>query len=473
MRSRIADDLVARRTRATNRSSTRSLMALGLAAVTAVGAALAFDRTRALGIAGPLAVLAGLALITQPASFVAFYVGLRPLVDAAVYVQLGGWTLGTVWGAGLILSIAVYWLVRGIRRPAPGADWLLPFGFAFAYVLAALARTGLSSADLSNAVSNCVKLGSFVLVGFTCEQIASSASGQRQIMRAGTVMAVLAVAVIALAIVRNQYGIAYYTTTVRDTVGQTPHGYASLAVLSSTFVWIAAMRDKPQWHWILLAGLLGAGVALSFVRTTFLAFALIAAWFLLWSVRRKRMSSVTAASAVVASVGGVLYAFRDIVAQRLADFSFLSSGGGMAGMAGSSRIGIWQAVLLSATSSSSAFLLGQGPAASFRATLAALGGEFWSHNDYLEFLITGGIGLLVLYILLIAWLLVSMTRLARDTRQSSAVHDVARLMSVVVVAFVVMGVFNGIVFEQSSLAMAVLVGLARGMYRTPGATFLD
>ena len=83
-----------------------------------------------------------------------------------------------------------------------------------------------------------------------------------------------------------------------------------------------------------------------------------------------------------------------------------------------------EAVLRSATSSPAAFLLGQGPTESFRATVVGSGGV-WSHNDYLEFLITGGIGLMaVLYTAMIVWLLVSMLRLARDARQSSAVQEV-------------------------------------------------
>ena len=46
-------------------------------------------------------------------------------------------------------------------------------------------------------------------------------------------------------------------------------------------------------------------------------------------------------------------------------------------------------------------------------------------------------------------------------------------MTVVVVAYAVMAFFNGVVFYQASLAMAMIVGSARGMYRTPGLTFLD
>lgn len=454
------------------RTRLRTWIAAGGAALTAVGTAVSFDRTRAVAIAVPIAAVLALGLAVHPAAFVLLYLGLRPLVDAAVYVQAGGLTLGTLWGAGLIVSLGVYWLVRGIRPPVIGRSWLIPLGFALAYVLATLWRLGLSSGDLSSAISNCVKIASFVLVALTCEQIASSAHGQRMIVRAGILMAVLSVVVIGIAISRNEYGIAYYTTRVRQSLGQSPHGYASLAVLSSTFVWIAAMRYRPRWPGIVLAGLLGVSVALSFVRTTFLAFVLVAAWFLVWSARTRRVTAALSALAVVASVAGILYAFRDVVARRLADLNFLSSGGEAPLLAGSGRVGIWDAVLHSATSSRAAFLLGQGSAASSRVTMAVADGA-WSHNDYLEFLITGGVGVLILYTATVVWLLVSMRRLARDTRQSNAAREVASLMTAAVAAYALMAFFNGIIFYAASLAMAMAVGLARGMYRTPGDTFLD
>lgn len=458
-----------------SRATSRLWMAAGVATLIAVGASLGHVGTRAVGIAVGIAVpvtaLLAVTLVAQPASFVLFYAASRPLIDSVVFLQLGGLTLGMVWSAGLIVSAGYYWLARGIRRPVP-TGWLMPFGFVLAYALFALGRPGLSSVELFTAVTSCLKAALFVLIGLTCDQIASSTRGQNLIVRAGLLMAVLTLVPIAAAIARNEYGVAKYTMDVSDTLGQTAHGLAGLALLTSAFAWIAVMRGRVQWRWILLAGLLGAGVVLSFVRTVLLAFALMVTWLLVSSVRRKRTGSVMSAFVVVAGGAGILYVFRDLVAQRFVDFSYLWSGGGMAEYAGSSRIGIWQAVLHSATSSPAAFLLGQGPVASYRAAYAATGMNVWSHNDFLEYLVTGGIGLLALYVAVLAWLLVSMTRLALDSRQSTAVHDVAGLITTVVVAVAFMSFVNGGMLD-GALPLALLVGLARGMYRTPGLTFVD
>ena len=450
----------------------RRLLASGVVVgLILVGVLLAIESTRAIGIVVSVIPLLLLALFANPVLFVLLYVGMRPLVDSVVFLRAGGYTFGVVWGALLMVVLAIYWFTRGIRRPIHGASWLVPTGFVLAYALFTLTRGG----DALAVLSNCIKLASWVLVALTCEQIASTAKGQRLIVRAGTLMAVLTVAVIVFAVVKNQYGAAYYAgDNSYDTAAQGPHGLASLAVLTSVFVWMGAMRDRRRGVYVALAGLLGVAVALSFVRTTFLAFALITVWFLLWSLRSRRPSAVIAAFAATLAVFAAVYAFQDAMLGRLSDLSSLASGGGVEFSTGSGRIGLWQAVWQSATASPEALLLGQGAGASGRAAAAVTGTVFWAHNDFLEFLITGGIGLLVLHILTLGWLLTSGVRLSRDQHQSKAVREVGRLISVAGLAYLVMAFFNGMAFYLSaSLAMAMIVGLARGMQETPGATFLD
>lgn len=89
------------------------------------------------------------------------------------------------------------------------------------------------------------------------------------------------------------------------------------------------MRDRGRWRWwyVVLAGILAVAVALALVRTTFLTFALLTLWFLIWSLRRKRWGPVVAASAAVAAAGSAVYAFLGTVVQRLVDLSDLSLGG--------------------------------------------------------------------------------------------------------------------------------------------------
>lgn len=443
------------------------LVGAGIAALCVLGALIGYGPTTIVGMVIPVVLLLGAMIFSAPAGVVIIYAMLRPVVDAVVFVQVGGVTLGTVWGAGFMIVLVFYWLLVGIRRPLRGYGWLVPVLFVVAYALFAFGR-----GDFTYTLSTWVKIASFVLLALTCEQIASTRDGQRLIQRAGIVFAVLTLVVMGIAIATNHYGAAYYAGQT-ETVGQGPHALASMGVLASVFVWIGAMFGRRRWLYLLLAALLAVGVSLSLVRTTFLAFAVLTLWYLFWGLKnRSRGALVSATAAFVAAVAGVWF-LQDALAQRVSDLAFLTSGGGQEFRAGSGRIGLWTTVLHSATANSATLLFGRGSAASFEAVSATLGAALWSHNDFIELLSTGGVGLLVVYLLVVAWLFASTLRLAADPRQSAKARAVGRLMVVGVVSFVVMGFFNGIIFFQSSMGMAMVVGLARGMIETPGATFLD
>lgn len=444
----------------------------GFAGLALIGLMLAADSLRLLGLAVPVLVMLGFAMLVNPAVFLTFFVGLRPLVDVAVFFPVGGYTLGTIWGAALLGVLFVYWLLHGSKMPMRDARWLVPAVFVIAYALFTMVgRTGDSFA----ATSALMKIASWVFLALACEQIAMTADGQRTIVRAGTLMATLTAAAIALAISQNQYGAAYYAGgEAYNTMGQGPHGLASMAVVSSAFVWMGAMHSRHRAVYAILAMLLGVGIALSLVRTTFLAYALVTGWFVLWSLRSRQPKVVLTALAAVVAVAIAVFMFQDAMLARLTDLTFLSGHGGVEMEAGSGRIGIWTTLISSATASASRLLLGQGAAGSLQAFAAVSGSELWAHNDFLEFLVTGGVGLLLLHLLTVAWLIEPGPRLLRDPRSTQKVRDVGALVFVIGFAYVVMAIFNGMAFYLSaSLAMAMLVGLARGMTASPGETFLD
>jgi len=449
----------------------RVLKIVGVVFLVLVGALLATEQTRVLGIVLPVAGLLAIAALVNPVFLVLAYVATRPLADAVVFVPVGGFRLGELWGAGLVVVLVAYGFTAGVRGRPSGSRWLIPLSFFFALALASLTR----SAELTDAVSGLVKVGSWILLALTCEQIASTAAGQRLIARTGVAIAVLTLVVIGVAVVQNQYGAAYYAGgAAYDTVGQGPHGLASMAVMSSVFVWAGAMYSRRRLLYTGIAALLGAAIVLSLVRTTFLAFVLLALWFTWWSLRSRRPSVVVAALAALAGVAVAVYLLQGELLSRLSDLSSLTSGGSIGEAAGSGRIGIWTALFRSATSSAQTLLLGQGADASSQVALASVGDDFWAHNDFLEFLVTGGVGLAVLHLMTLVWLLSPGLSLSRDRRQSREVRDVARLLTVAGLAYMLMAFFNGMAFYLSaSLVAAMFAGLALGLRRTPGASFLD
>jgi hypothetical protein len=447
-----------------------AIVAVGL---TVIGVLLAVESTRAIGVAVAAVVLSVIGFVASPTAFVLVYVGLRPLVDAVVFISVGPYTVGMAWGFGLLLVLVAYWIVRGFGRPMHGAGWVVPIGFALAYTLFALSRGGITI----DAISDCVKIVSWVLLAVTCEQIAYTVEGQRLIMRAGTLMAILTLVVVGIAVLKNQYGAAFYGDLYGEgafrSMGQGPHALASIAVITSTFVWTGAMHARVRWPYVLLASILGLAVALSFVRTTILGFGLLTLWFLAWSLRSRRPGAVAAAFAAALAVLGAVYVFREAMLERVADITLVFSGGPSI-EAGSGRIGIWGAVLASALASPKNILLGQGANGSMQAVAMVFGENLWAHNDFLEFFITGGIGLALLHLLVLGWMILPAVRLVRDPRQSRPVHETGLLIAIVGLVYLVMAIFNGMAFYLSaSLAMAMVVGLARGMCATPGATFLD
>jgi len=443
------------------------LVGAGIAFLCGIGALVGYGPTTVLGLGIPIVLLLGVGVFSAPELSVIVYAMLRPFADAAVHVQVGGVSLGTVWGAGFMVVLACYWFLVGFRRPLRGYSWFVPVVFVIAYAVLAFGR-----GDFSYTLSTWVKIASFVLFALTCEQIAGTRKGQVLIQRAGVVLAILTVAVMGLALASNQYGPAYYAGQA-ESVTQGPHALASMGVLASAFVWIGAMFGRRRGRYLLLAAVLAIGICLSLVRTTFLAFAILALWFLFWGFKNRSRGALAIATTAFAAAVAAVWAFQDTLSSRISDLAFLVSGGGQELQAGSGRIGIWATVLQSATATSGALLFGQGSGASLAATSAMFGAALWSHNDFIEFLITGGVGLLLIYLMVIAWLFVSTAKLAMSPQQSPQARAVGRLMVVMVVAFVVMAFFNGIIFFQSSMAMAMVVGLARGMAETPGATYLD
>ena len=105
--------------------------------------------------------------------------------------------------------------------------------------------------------------------------------------------------------------------------------------------------------------------------------------------------------------------------------------------------------------------------------VSATGIPAWPHNDFLEMWVVGGIPLLLLYMLFVIWLGWHFVRLVRDEKQSQLVRDFAIVGLAAWIGFIALSIGFGITFSLSALPMALLVGLARGMGETPGATFLD
>jgi len=435
----------------------------GLAACVVLGAAIALTSSPVVALT-LCAVIVVVALFAyDPAVGVLAYAASRPIVDGFVFLRVGPFSVGQLWGAGLIALCSAFLvldLMHEKDRESRGSS-MWPLVFLGAYAGFSLARPGFDAA-----LTNSLRLAGWVLVIVALERIARTERGRDRIVNAGLVGAVLIVIVVAYAIVQNRYGAAYYAGEF-DAVGQGPHGLSSYAVLSCTFVLYAILTKRGgRWLYVLLGALIVAVVA-SLVRTTLIALMALMVMYVLVALVGRGRRALFGALALLVVVGMAVYFAQDLLVERFRDVSYVSLGGGTREWAGSGRVGIWEAVWEGTIAKPTTFVWGAGAAFSSSLVFASLGVERWAHNDFLEFFATGGILLTAAYTALVVWMGVLARRLWKSP--DHAAHSFGGVYGGAVIAFVIMAFFNGIALYQASMVMALLTGLAAGWVRDSGA----
>lgn len=408
--------------------------------------------------------LVGIILEAPEYSIVALMVA-RPVVDAYVYTSVGGLTLGQVWGIGLLGTVAVYFIARRrVGLPAPPAALLL------AYLGLTMVRP-----DLSVAVDSSLKLASWVLLAVAVERMCATRHGQNAILTTMWISAICLLLVTMLVIAQGRYGAAYYGPSPASVGYSRPHALASLAALILPFVLMYIVAGRRISSSALLAGLLAVGIIASFVRTAYLALIAVLCAYVIAAIRMKAARARVSILVIGAMLVFAAIWFQDTILTRLSELPFIQSlvGGQPVYGGGSGRVEFERVLLTAGTDSVSHIVAGRGAGASVELLGRAIGNAIWSHNDFLEFFITGGILLLFAYLAFLAWVFLSFVRLYRDTRQSPDVHACSMVLMGGFAGYVVLSAANGIALTAWAAVMAVLIGLARGMLETPGDTALD
>ena len=435
------------------------------------------------GVKGAAYALAVLAVAVVACAYLVFFIRLpgavllgyaatRPLVSEFVNGNIfGGSTgrVGKVWSIGLLVLVVAYlarrtweWRKGSRRRDRlRGLDGraLWSFGPPIALIVAYFAFT-LPRANVHSAVTFGGRLATWLLLALAVGVIAKTPRGQLVTFIAGCVFAVLTIVTIGHAIMVNQYGSTYYFGTYSTPFsGQKPFGLSALAVLIAPFVLLAIMWKRSLLLAWALFVLLTAAVLLSYVRDSYLAFGIVLAAFLVIGLLRRSATAYVAAG--VCAVAGVIGStvLSSYITNRFTQ--------------GSGRLKYWSPVWHGMIGNTKALLVGKGAGASIVMIVSATGIPAWPHNDFLEMWVVGGIPLLLLYMLFVIWLGWHFVRLVRDEKQSQLVRDFAIVGLAAWIGFIALSIGFGITFSLSALPMALLVGLARGMGETPGATFLD
>ena len=268
------------------------------------------------------------------------------------------------------------------------------------------------------------------------------------------------VVAVGIELMTNTYGSGYYNHGAFDwTSNQAPYAFAAFAVLLIPFLSGAVASGAPRVLPLTLAFLLIAAVVLSFSRTAYAALALVLLGVLVAVVRQRttlgfsRAPLLAVAAAVALVLGAVSVLFRHQIADRFTN--------------GGIRVPIWDELVRSLASEPRLLVIGGG------AAYSADHFRILPHNDFLEVLATGGIVLTPFFIAFLAWLGFPLVRLAFVKEQTDASRNFGIVCFSAFAAFLLIAILDGIVFNVMSLVAAVLVGLARGMATTPGASFID
>jgi hypothetical protein len=344
-----------------------------------------------------------------------------------------------------------------LERPKQARSYAPAFIFLFAYLALTLSRPGASFAAINE-----TKALSWILLILVIERIAVDAYGQRVVVFTGLVISFVLVGVIAYALATNRYGFAYYSKNrplgAFDTM-QIPHGIASFGVMLTPFVLIfLTVRKLRFFCWPLFAALV-IGVFLSFVRSSWLGMGVVLAAYAILAIRRHRKATVLATMGIGIALLLIANEVWTELNVRIAH--------------GAGRVSYWMAGIDGTLASVSRTVYGGGAGASYQFNWLRNGDRLWSHNDFVEFFVTGGIVLVLIYVALIVWFIATTLNVARSPRQSQIVRDVGWIGLATCVAYIAISFFNGITYEPASYALAMLLGLLRGMSHTPGATAID
>jgi len=421
----------------------------------------------------PIAVLAAAALVYlafflwQPTVAILGYIALRPLVDAFVFQSYHGFTLGVLWGIGMVVSASLFLVMESADRVHRMRVAAVPIAFLF--ILAVLTFT---RPEFPTAVSDWTKVASWILVLLVCERIASDRAGQLRCWWAGIVMACVLVVAVGIMIVQHRYGSTFYADALSQITGEPPHPLSLTAVLLLPLALSGALVvGRRRLSLSIAAGLLAA-IILSYVRTAYIGGFLVLGALVAVAVRGRGRASAFAIAAVL-GLGVAVYAMWGRISARFSDLTLLADSGAARAGAGSGRIGIWRAALNGSFDTVQHAIIGRGRWDAEQLMIKAIGSHVGAHNDLLDYLLVGGVVLGIAWLVMLAWMIATPLHVLRDRRQSSDAKAFAGLMLGGAAAFVLMSMVNAIAPYQASIAAGLLLGLTRGVMVTPGETFLD
>lgn len=393
---------------------------------------------------------------------------LRPLLNLYVLTSFGGVSLGQLWGAA-VLAIALAYLAAGTKgKESTGIGAPILFLLALCCLL-------LTRPEWPANVFWLLKCTTWLSVMLVARRLSSSAVGQRAVLRVAAIAGVLTVLAVAVSVLQGRYGVGFYNGTRPDVYAEYgPHALATVAVLLMPFGLVLNSYGSRSGPGLLLTSGLLVCVLLSFVRSAYLAAAVLLLVYAFGkashstSTRKRNLLMVGALSC--AALG---YWFQGLLSRRLADMLGLNPGSGPGSSMGSGRWAFWGDLVKKSVDSLSHIAIGRGAGSSTHLLAQSYGMPIWAHNDPLELMVSGGLLLVTVYVGLVVWSLRVPLALRRDRRQSEAVREVALIGFGAVLSWLTVAVLSGVITSQASVFFGLFLGFLLGLRQTPGHSVVD
>lgn len=366
--------------------------------------------------------------------------------------------------AGLVCAASLMVIIRTRTRVTSFRH--LPF-VPLVYI-GVLFATTWAHGSTAGAAFFTVRPTAWILCILAIERVSRTHRDRAMVLRAATWAGWLLVLTVGILVLQNRFGLSYYTSSggggfEEETRKLFPHvaglmGVVLLAVSLSTFV-----LGHRKLTAVVLSAALVLCVMVSFVRSSILGMGLVLIAYLFVALRQRSLRLRMGGVALVCAVTIVLAIYQPLLLDRFRDLRVFTGTGGLEGAAGSGRVAVWRMLADNVGGSAGEVLFGRGTEYTQMLNSQNLGVSIWSHNDFFEVYFVGGLVLWGAFVALVCWLLVSVIRVAKDRSLPPSVRSVGLLLVAAVLGWVVISFTNGAMFYVSSIALGVVVGLARGI----------
>lgn len=389
---------------------------------------------------------------------------LRPFIEAFYDLKLGsisGYEINplSIWGGLMIIILNAYWLLQK-KNPLDlgNTKWIALF-------IASLCIGAILSTGVDAIINQLLKALPWMLLVPVVADICKTTEPAK-ILKLVYMALFMFIIVNGFSLLTGIYRTGYYEVGefYGHFKGPQPFSYTLLFLMPFAVYALRTQRNKYMPLIILLVTCLL--IIFAYVRSTWVAL-LIGIFVFLYLERRLSRKYVSAILLGAFFLVSLIY-FKPIIEPafhvRTEDIRESISSGSLQTL-GSGRLGFWEAQLRRYFHGTlTQQLFGKGLGSISLLTFEESGMRIGGHNDYIDLLIGSGLFSCVLYMIFQANLIRNAFRLYTTEN-----HLVGQLGIAAMVTMATVGFLSGIIYSQSSVYIAVLMGIVLHLARTSGA----